>query len=76
MEHHWPKLWWFLRCHLSLEIVRQKKAHFTLFTSSTNEPPMYSSEGLREAYICGGLPPLVNGPDPVYERTYGRLSYE
>ena len=26
-------------------------------------------QGLREAYITGGLPPLVDDPDPVYERT-------
>lgn len=30
-----------------------------------------SPEGLREAFICGGLPPLVDNPDPVYARTYG-----
>ncbi|KAL5343622.1 Alpha/Beta hydrolase protein [Aspergillus crustosus] len=30
-------------------------------------------EGLAEAFICGGLPPLVNGPDPVYTRTYEKL---
>jgi hypothetical protein len=31
-----------------------------------------SPEGLKEAFICGGLPPLVDNPDPVYARTYGR----
>ncbi|KAE8373728.1 Alpha/Beta hydrolase protein [Aspergillus bertholletiae] len=30
-------------------------------------------EGLAEAFICGGLPPLVNEPDPVYARTYEKL---
>lgn len=30
-----------------------------------------SPEGLKEVFTCGGLPPLVNGPDPVYMRTYG-----
>ncbi|RAH67180.1 proline iminopeptidase [Aspergillus aculeatinus CBS 121060] len=30
-------------------------------------------EGLSEAFICGGLPPLVNGPDPVYELTYKKM---
>ncbi|CBF86162.1 conserved hypothetical protein [Aspergillus nidulans FGSC A4] len=30
-------------------------------------------EGLVEAFICGGLPPLVNGPDPVYSRTYEKV---
>ncbi|KAL4988581.1 Alpha/Beta hydrolase protein [Aspergillus falconensis] len=30
-------------------------------------------EGLAEAFICGGLPPLVNGPDPVYSRTYEKV---
>ncbi|KAJ5168740.1 Proline iminopeptidase [Penicillium canariense] len=30
-------------------------------------------EGLREAFLCGGLPPLVNDPVPVYERTYEKV---
>ncbi|KAL3460452.1 Alpha/Beta hydrolase protein [Aspergillus heterothallicus] len=30
-------------------------------------------EGLTEAFICGGLPPLVNGPDAVYQRTYEKV---
>ncbi|KAM0101481.1 hypothetical protein ACP6JE_003898 [Aspergillus fumigatus] len=30
-------------------------------------------EGLTEAFICGGLPPLVDGPDTVYERTYEKV---
>ncbi|KAL2815783.1 Alpha/Beta hydrolase protein [Aspergillus cavernicola] len=30
-------------------------------------------EGLTEAFICGGLPPLVNGPDTVYSRTYEKV---
>ncbi|OJJ30604.1 hypothetical protein ASPWEDRAFT_55145 [Aspergillus wentii DTO 134E9] len=30
-------------------------------------------EALTEAFICGGLPPLVNGPDPVYARTYEKV---
>ncbi|KAL4895101.1 Alpha/Beta hydrolase protein [Aspergillus ambiguus] len=30
-------------------------------------------EGLSEAFICGGLPPLVDGPDSVYERTYEKV---
>ncbi|KAA8644230.1 proline iminopeptidase [Aspergillus tanneri] len=30
-------------------------------------------EGLTEAFICGGLPPLVDGPDPVYELTYEKV---
>ncbi|KAL4887182.1 Alpha/Beta hydrolase protein [Aspergillus karnatakaensis] len=30
-------------------------------------------EGLAEAFICGGLPPLVNGPDPVYSLTYEKV---
>ena len=36
---------------------------------------MGSPEGLVEAFICGGLPPLVNGPDPVYSRTYGASTH-
>jgi pimeloyl-ACP methyl ester carboxylesterase len=27
-------------------------------------------EGLREVFLCGGLPPMVDGPDPVYEQTF------
>ncbi|PKY03265.1 prolyl aminopeptidase [Aspergillus campestris IBT 28561] len=30
-------------------------------------------EGLAEAFICGGLPPLVNDPDPVYAKTYEKV---
>ncbi|KAL4791010.1 Alpha/Beta hydrolase protein [Aspergillus venezuelensis] len=30
-------------------------------------------EGLAEAFLCGGLPPLVNGPDPVYSKTYEKV---
>lgn len=75
MEHHRSKLRRFLCCHLSLEIVRQNKHGPPFPHRILINVPMHSPEGLREAYICGGLPPLVNEPDPVYERTYGRLSY-
>ncbi|KAE8153413.1 Alpha/Beta hydrolase protein [Aspergillus avenaceus] len=30
-------------------------------------------EGLAEAFLCGGLPPLVNEPDSVYARTYQKV---
>jgi pimeloyl-ACP methyl ester carboxylesterase len=30
-------------------------------------------EGLREAFVFGGLPPLVNGPDAVYERLFKKV---
>ncbi|EPS33878.1 hypothetical protein PDE_08840 [Penicillium oxalicum 114-2] len=30
-------------------------------------------EGLREAFICGGLPPLVDSPEPVYKRTFQKV---
>ncbi|CAL5868347.1 uncharacterized protein PFLUO_LOCUS2572 [Penicillium psychrofluorescens] len=30
-------------------------------------------EGLKEAFITGGLAPLVHGPDPVYQRTYEKV---
>ncbi|KAJ5093848.1 Proline iminopeptidase [Penicillium angulare] len=30
-------------------------------------------EGLREAFLTGGLPPLVDRPDPVYARTYEKV---
>ncbi|OXV09009.1 hypothetical protein Egran_03224 [Elaphomyces granulatus] len=32
-----------------------------------------SPEGLKEVFIAGGLPPLVRGPDPVYQRTYFKV---
>lgn len=32
-----------------------------------------SPEGLKEVFTTGGLPPLVDDPQPVYERTYGKL---
>lgn len=28
-------------------------------------------QGLREAFICGGVPPVGKRPDEVYERLYG-----
>ncbi|OJJ50164.1 hypothetical protein ASPZODRAFT_1117486 [Penicilliopsis zonata CBS 506.65] len=31
-------------------------------------------ESLTEAFICGGLPPLVDTPDPVYAHTYGKVA--
>lgn len=31
-------------------------------------------EALREAFIFGGLPPMVRGPDPVYERTFKKVT--
>jgi len=30
-------------------------------------------EGLREAFLFGGLPPLVDSPDPVYRRTFKKV---
>ncbi|KAJ6104943.1 Proline iminopeptidase [Penicillium sp. IBT 16267x] len=30
-------------------------------------------ESLKEAFICAGLPPMVNDPDPVYARTYEKV---
>lgn len=30
-------------------------------------------EGLREVFMCGGLPPLVDSPDAVYEKLYLQL---
>ncbi|KAK7180686.1 hypothetical protein DPSP01_011276 [Paraphaeosphaeria sporulosa] len=30
-------------------------------------------EGLKEAFVFGGLPPLSGGPDQVYDRLYPRL---
>ncbi|KAK2766277.1 hypothetical protein FQN54_007794 [Arachnomyces sp. PD_36] len=31
-------------------------------------------EGLKEVFTCGGLPPLVNGPDPVYTAIYEKVA--
>ncbi|KAF2085343.1 alpha/beta-hydrolase [Saccharata proteae CBS 121410] len=31
-------------------------------------------EGLREAFFFGGLPPLVDGPDEVYARTFKKVA--
>ncbi|KAJ5129650.1 uncharacterized protein N7515_005689 [Penicillium bovifimosum] len=30
-------------------------------------------EGLKEAFLTGGLPPLTNGPDAVYAKTYEKV---
>ncbi|KAJ5835643.1 hypothetical protein N7447_001669 [Penicillium robsamsonii] len=30
-------------------------------------------DGLREAFLTGGLPPLINGPDAVYAKTYEKV---
>ncbi|KAJ5856380.1 uncharacterized protein N7529_010324 [Penicillium soppii] len=30
-------------------------------------------DGLKEAFLTGGLPPLTNGPDPVYAKTYEKV---
>jgi pimeloyl-ACP methyl ester carboxylesterase len=30
-------------------------------------------EGIKEAFVLGGLPPLRDSPDDIYERIYGRL---
>ncbi|KAJ5773266.1 hypothetical protein N7457_008162 [Penicillium paradoxum] len=30
-------------------------------------------EGLKEAFLTGGLPPLTDGPDPVYAKTYEKV---
>jgi pimeloyl-ACP methyl ester carboxylesterase len=33
----------------------------------------FSPEGLNETFLFGGLPPLTNNPDPVYEKLYKML---
>jgi pimeloyl-ACP methyl ester carboxylesterase len=33
----------------------------------------YFPEGLKEAFLFGGLPPLRNGPDEVYQKLYQRV---
>lgn len=33
----------------------------------------FSPEGVREAFLFGGLPPLVDGPDEVYRRTFKKV---
>lgn len=73
MEHHWPELWWFLCRDLSFHVVCLAPSYDSLsriLTSTSTTSP----EGLAEAFICGGLPPLVDNPDPVYARTYGKQS--
>lgn len=30
---------------------------------------------LKDVLITGGLPPLVNNPDPVYEALYSKISF-
>lgn len=30
----------------------------------------FYSEGLKEVFLTGGLAPLVDGPDPVYEALF------
>lgn len=32
-------------------------------------------EGVKEAFIFGGLPPDTDGPDEVYKRTYQRVKH-
>lgn len=70
MECVRAEFWWILRNHLFVEIV---SAH-TLLSNVTlmlkKNSDLYSPEGLREVFLTGGLPPLVNGPDPLYEKTY------
>ena len=33
----------------------------------------FHSQGLREVFITGGIPPLRAHPDDIYKRTYGRV---
>lgn len=76
MERYRPKLWRLLCCHLPVQIVCRTNIDTSApifpdlaYSHSTSN----SSPGsLKEAFICGGLPPLVNDPDPVYARTYGK----
>ncbi|KAH7909081.1 alpha/beta-hydrolase [Hygrophoropsis aurantiaca] len=34
----------------------------------------FHSEGLKEVFLTGGLPPLVDHPDPVYRRLFERVA--
>lgn len=34
----------------------------------------FAPEGVREAIVTGGLPPLEGGPDPVYRSTYEQVA--
>lgn len=76
MEHHWAEFRWLLCCDLSLQIVCalfkikdlfNSKCLVLMFPSFDTQSP----EALTEAFLCGGIPPLVNEPYPVYARTFG-----
>lgn len=69
MEYPGPKLRWLLRCDLLVEIVSSPSPSDRSILIAL---PTYSPQSLREAYICGGLAPLVSDPDPVYARTYSK----
>lgn len=47
-------------------ITSRSNYHFVLSTILI----LHSPEGLREVFLTGGLPPLINGPDPIYVKTY------
>ncbi|EED23451.1 proline iminopeptidase [Talaromyces stipitatus ATCC 10500] len=49
-------------------VLGQSFGGFCATTYLSNFP-----EGLREVFLTGGLPPLVNGPDEVYKKTYEKV---
>lgn len=69
MECVRTELWWVLRDDLSFKVVSSLLRG--LFDARyVNLLLFCSPEGLREVFLTGGLPPLINGPDPIYEKTY------
>ncbi len=78
MERDWSELRRVLRSYLSLKIVSDVHSNlFQTWVLMINADIYHvndsSPDGLKEVFTCGGLPPLVDGPDPVYLRTYGSL---
>lgn len=57
--------------YLSMLYVLLKVISYGTFVLILLFLTMKSPNALTEAFLCGGLPPLVEGPDPVYARTYG-----
>lgn len=72
MERYWTELWWLLCRDLPLEAVSIRPRDNSAMTSDRIAYSDHSPEGLREVFTTGGLPPLVDEPDPVYKLTYGK----
>lgn len=57
--------------YLSMLYVLHQVIYYGVFVLTLFPLTLKSPDALAEAFLCGGLPPLVNGPDPVYALTYG-----